>query len=288
MALIVMSRRQTHSRTSSAGRLQSRANASTLAGTTSSEVVDGRGIGSSYCPKVPRARCPTAEPSCSPVSIGPIVDIHRVTRSAGPTPGPGPPPPRSSSPRSISPRPAGGSSDPAASGEPSPVPGFDAWPGSSVVGASPWSGLASKRNLQSSTVRQAHAPGPTAITSTGAPVGVTDRPVSSLTCISATRASSSNWMRSEGSTLPSGCPFVAAPCANVRASSTRPPPGVAPPMSWRRSPRSCSSELPPPPGPGISTSGIVGGAGGDADTPGGTMAPRPDPGHGGRSVNRSG
>ena len=188
------------------------------------------------------------------VRSGPIVAIQRDTRSIGPPAVPLLSMPRSSAPRSTSPSPvvSGVRSDRA-------PPSSPAGAGSAVV--APGTGSTSKRNRQSSTVRQAQAPGPTATISTGAPVGVTDRPVSSLTCSSAILAISSNLIRSPGSTLPSASPFVAAPWARVRASSIRPPPGVAPPMSWRRSPRSCSSELPPPPGPGLSTSQIVGGAG---------------------------
>ena len=156
-------------------------------------------------------------------------------------------------------------------------PGFDGGPGRPVAGAGcrtfsglgarsghPRTGIANPRRSASP------APGPDGddLQRCAAWVSPAD-PSASATCISATRPSSSNWIRSDGSTLPSGCPLVAAPWARVRASSKRPPPGVAPPMSWRRSPRSCSSELPPPPGPGISTSGIVGPAGGAPGTAGG-------------------
>ena len=208
-AFVVISRRHTHNRTSAPGRLQSRANASTLAGTTSREAEEGRGTGSSYCPNVVRARCPTAEPSCRPVRIGPIVAIHRDTRSAGPIPRSTSAPARSSGPRSINPRPVGVSSAEPPSVDPvDPVSGLRSPP---VAPFPAPSGLSSKRNRQSSTVRHAHAPGPTVMISTGAPVGVTESPVSSAMCSSATRANSSNWIRSEGSTLPSGWPFVAAP-----------------------------------------------------------------------------
>ena len=96
-------------------------------------------------------------------------------------------------------------------------------------------------------------PGATAAISMGAPVAVMGRPVSSATWSSATWASSSNWIRSAGSTLPSGSPPLATPWASVRARSIRAPPGDAPPMSWSRSPRICSRKLPPPPGPGNAT-----------------------------------
>ena len=115
------------------------------------------------------------------------------------------------------------------------------------------SAMASRRNRQSSTVCHAHAPGATAAISMVAPVGVMGRPVSSATWSSAMCASSSNLIRSAGSTLPSGSPPLATPWARVRARSIRAPPGDEPPMSWSRSPRICSRKLPPAPGPGNAT-----------------------------------
>ena len=124
-----------------------------------------------------------------------------------------------------------------------------------------WGGsaMASRRKRQSWTVCQAHAPGATAAISRDAPVAVMGRPVSSATWSSAIRASSSNFIRSAGSTLLSGSPPLATPWARVRARSTRAPPGDEPPMSWSRSPRICSRKFPPAPGPGNATPRIVGG-----------------------------
>ncbi len=56
--------------------------------------------------------------------------------------------------------------------------------------------------------------------STGAPLGVTGRPVSSEMWSSATRASFSSSMRASGSTLTSGWSLLATERANVRASSS--------------------------------------------------------------------
>ncbi len=218
---------------------------------------------------VERARCPTADPNCMAASIGPMVAIHRASRSAGPSSDPkvvsGSKSPGVERSREVSmyprvplppPGPASLDVSPGLAG----LPASSAPPGSAGGDGADGSAMASSRNRQSSTVCHAHAPGATAAISMVAPVGVIGSPVSSATCSSAMCASSSNLIRSAGSTLLSGSPPLATPWASVRARSMRPPPGDDPPMSWRRSPRICSRKLPPAPGPGNATPRIVGGA----------------------------
>ena len=144
----------------------------------------------------------------------------------------------------------------------SPVPGRV---GAPAVPASPASGaggsaMASRRNRQSSTVCHAHAPGATAAISMVAPVGVSGRPVSSATCSSAMWASSSNLIRSAGSTLRSGSPPLATPCARVRARSMRAPPDGRAAHELEQVAEDLLQEVAARARAGNATPGIVGGA----------------------------
>jgi len=105
-----------------------------------------------------RARCP--RPSRAVARSDRSASSTSTVRGRRTTPGPGPPPPRSSS-QIHQPKAGRWLFRPAASGEPSPVPGFDAWPGSSVGGGLALVRAGVEEKPPVLDVRQAHAPGPT-------------------------------------------------------------------------------------------------------------------------------
>ena len=109
----------------------------------------------------------------------------------------------------------------------------------------------SNSGLWASRLRIAHSPRVTGATLRTRPVTEVARPVRSEMWRSATRTSSSSFIRSSGSTLASASPSVARKSAICRATSQFTGPCWA--NMRPRSPKSLSKGLKPPGGPGVLT-----------------------------------